>query len=341
MLQVENRTPFVPAMFLFPDREGVDTVYAVLQATFALGAAGPRVAEVQRPVALTDAYWGDSGKSSVRYAGEAHLGKPATDVVIVGAGHAPGGRPAPYFGVSATVGARTKVLHVFGDRVWRSGALGVAPSPAAPVTSVPLRWERAYGGREELGNGKAASEPRNPVGCGFVAKRPVRDLVGAPVPSVEDPAHPLRSAGDRVPPAGFGFLAPWWQPRAGFAGTYDEAWQRHRAPYLPDDFDPRFFQAAPPDQVHAGWLLGGEPVELVNLSPGGTLRFALPTCTLEAEVHVAGAVERPPLRLETVVLEPDEGRFSLAWRGAVRCDKKVLAVEKVVFQVKALQGVAA
>lgn len=341
MLQVENRTPFVPAIFVFPDPQGIDTLYVAVKATFAIGDGKPRVAEKQGPIVPADEHWGEPGKSSVKYAGEAHLLKPATDVVVVGAGHAPGGRPAPYFGVSLSVGRLKKVLHVYGDRVWKSGVLGVAPSSPAPAASVPLVWERAYGGREELGAGKFACESRNPVGCGFLEKRRARDLAGAPVPNLEHPAHPLKEPGDRAPPAGIGFIAPSWQPRVAFAGTYDEAWQKSRAPYLPKDFDARFFQAAPPDQIYPGFLKGGEPVELLNLSPAGVQRFALPSCELEAEARVDGAVHRPPLSIETLLLEPDLGRFSLFWRGAVPCDKRVLKIEKVAFHLKSMTGVVA
>lgn len=341
MLQVENRTPFAATLFVFPDAEGIDTLYPVVKATFTIGEGGVRLAEAQRPIAAADEPWGEPGRSSLKYAAEAHLRKPATDVVVVGAGHAPGGRPAPYFGVSLSVGALKKVVHVFGDRVWKSGALGPSPSAPEPIASVPLLWERAYGGQEDLGGGTILCEPRNPVGRGFLGKRRARDLVGAALPNLEHPAQPLRSPGDRVSPAGVGFVAASWQPRAGYAGTYDEAWQKGRAPYLPVDFDPRFFQAAPADQIYPGYLKGGEPVELQNLSPAGVQRFALPACALAVEAHVGGQVHRPPMAIETVLLEPDQGRFSLLFRGAVPCDKRVLEIGKVSFQLGALAGASA
>lgn len=338
---MENRTPFVPAMFVFPDTRGVDTLYVAVKATFTIAAGGLRVAEQQVPLAPADVHWGEPDASSLRYASEAHLSKPATDVAVVGAAHAPFGRPAPYFGVSISVGRLAKVVHVYGDRVWKAGTFRTVPSDPEPTASVPLVWERAFGGQVDLGDGKVTFEPRNPVGCGYLGKRRARDLDGTPVPNLEDPGQPLRSAGDRPPPAGLGFIAPTWQPRVAFAGTYDEAWQRSRAPYLPEDFDPRFFQAAPPDQIYPGYLKGGEPVELVNLSPAGRLRFALPVCELDAEVDVEGAAQRPPLAIETLLLEPDQERFSLLWRGAVPCDKRVLKVRKVVFAVRSLAGVTA
>jgi hypothetical protein len=340
MLQVENQTPFVPGMFLFPDAAGVDTLYVVLKATFALGPRGPAVAEKQLPLVPADVYWGEPGKSSVRYAGEAHLSKPASDVVVVGAAHAPGGKPAPSFGVSFAVGRLRKVVHVHGERVWVGGPAGMSPSPPVPAASVPLLWERAFGGQEELGGGTVLSEPSNPVGTGFRGKRAARELDGTPLPNLEHPAHPLRSPSDRPPPCGVGFVAPSWQPRAAHAGTYDEAWQKRRAPYLPADFDPRFLQAAPADQIYPGFLQGGEPVELLNLSPAGPLKFALPVCEPAVEVEVAGAEVRPRLAIETLLLEPDQGRFSLLWRGAVPCDKKALQISKASFELGRLAGVA-
>ena len=36
----------------------------------------------------------------------------------------------------------------------------------------------------------------------------------------------------RPAPVGFGPLAPHWQPRCDFAGTYDQAWQQDRYPVL-------------------------------------------------------------------------------------------------------------
>jgi hypothetical protein len=339
MLQVKNETPFTPAMFLFPDLSGVDTLYVVLQGTFTIGKKGISVAEQQLPIPPGDVHWGDPAQSSVRYAGEAHPGKPAADVVLVGAAHAPGGRPAPSFGASMSVGKLKKVVQVSGDRVWAGGILGQVPSDPVPAASVPLTFERAYGGRHDLEGGRFLAEMRNPVGVGFRGKRGNAEMKGTPVPNVEDPRHPIRSASDAPPPAGFGYVAPSWLPRALLAGTYDEAWRKKRAPYFPSDIDPRFFQAVSPDQIYPGHLVGGEPVELINLAPEGVQRFALPTCRVDVDVRIAGEVVSPRLRIETLLLEPDQGRFSLVWRGAVPCDKRTLRVEEARFELGALEGV--
>jgi len=64
-------------------------------------------------------------------------------------------------------------------------------------------------------------------------------------------------------------------PRFNSAGTYDQRWEEQRAPYLPDDFDERFYQSAPEDQ-QIPYLQGRERVVLVNLSPQELVMFTLP-----------------------------------------------------------------
>jgi hypothetical protein len=316
MLQLENHSPFVPELSVLPDVHGIDTVFVVVKATFTTGGGVARVADEQQPVVLADEYWGEPGRSSLRRAGEAHLGKPATDVVVLGDAWAPAGHPVPWFGVSLCVGRLRKIAHVWGDRVWRRGAFGLEPSPPATVRRVPLVYERAVAGVD------------NPVGCPPRGRRADGELVGRPLANLEDPGGGV---------AGFGFVAPSWAPRARHAGTYDAAWQAHRAPYLPADFDPRFFQAAPAGLVWPGHVDGPLPVELVNLSPRGVERFTLPACRWQVSARLAGRQHTLPMQLETVLLEPGEARLSLTYRGALACDKQVLRLERVRVGLEGVQ----
>jgi hypothetical protein len=50
-------------------------------------------------------------------------------------------------------------------------------------------------------------------------------------------------------------------------------------------------------------------------------------------IRIAGKDEKPPLHLETVLIEPDEQRLGLTWRGSVHCDKKALQVEQVTIDL--------
>src|SRR5262249_33420529 len=139
-----------------------------------------------------------------------------------------------------------------------------------------------------------------------------------PLPNLEDPKHPLRSTKQRPSPAGFGFIAPHWEWRRRHAGTYDEGWTRDRMPLLPQDFDRRFFNAAHPDLISPGYLRGGEPVEVVNGSPRGGIALSLPHERLEGVVMMKDQTRhRVGMSLDTVVIDTDEHRLTLLWRGAL------------------------
>lgn len=305
VLQLHNQTPFTASLTLFPDERGVDTLYLVVCATFIVEAGRPvRLAEFQRPIRERDEFFGAPGQSSLRYPSEFHLRKPATDVLLLGDAFA-GGRPVETLDVSLRVGPLQKTIRVFGDRTFRAdGTL----SPARPFTRLPLRYEHARGGPDETAN---------PVGI-----HP-RDRL----PHLEDPANPLLHPNDRPPPIGFGPLAPTWMPRRQHVGTYDLAWQTLRAPYLPHDFDPRFFCTAPADQILHTPLRGGETIEVLHVWPAPRLRFHLPRCELTTRATIAGRDEPVPLALETVLLEPAERRLDLTWRGALVCDKRIVQIE--------------
>lgn len=330
MLQLADGTPFVSTLSLLQDPQGIDTLYVVVKGTFTLGPA-VTVAAAQQPLQMADVPWGEPGASSLRYASDIHPAKPATDVALVGSAHAPGGRPVTELDTLLAVGPLRKQVRVVGDRLWTGRALGPALGPAQPFTTMPLTWERAFGGVHVLDQdkGKVKAVEENPVGAGFRARRRRDELKGLSAPNLLDPDDAER-------PAGYGFIAPHWQPRRSYAGTYDDAWQRTRAPILPADFDPRFFNAAAPGLVADGYLEGGERVKLANLTPDGRLSCTLPRCRFDLAVRIAGRSERPALNLETVLLEPDDERLSLLWRAAVPCDKQALRIEQVRLELAEL-----
>jgi hypothetical protein len=324
VLQLENQTPFKAAFAVLPDRFGIDTLYVVVKATVTLRPS-LSLAEVQVPPTLADEYHDDPATSSLKYGSEMHLGKAGTDVLLIGSVWAPDKRPVTRMQVGLSVGGRQKVIVVTGDRVWRDGQ----PSSPQPFESMPLVWERAFGGVRRDGE-KVAAEERNPVGCGFAGGRSAADMEGLMVPNLEDPSSPLQQIGQASTPACFAPIAPSWLPRRNYAGTYDEKWQRGRAPYLPDDFDPRFFQCAVPEFVFDRYLQAGEAVQIVGVMPDGPISFTVPPSHLSVAVTIAGSTETPPANLETLVIEPDENRACFTWRASVPCDRKALKVEKIV-----------
>jgi hypothetical protein len=324
MLQIDNQTPFYAVLSVLPNRVGVETLYVILKATLVLR---PKLAlaREQLPVTLADEYYGDPTDSSLKATSEMHIGKPATDVLLIGRAWGPQGQAVHEAFVRVSAAERQKTIRVLGDRVWQSDGTPTAPEP---FEAMPLVWERAFGGIHPLED-RTLAEERNPIGVGFAGKRSAEELTGQPVPNLESPGEPLERQGQSRTPACFAPAAPHWLPRRAFAGTYDEVWQRKRAPYLPADFDPRFLQCAAPELTFDRYLLGGERIEVAGASPEGAIAFPIPAANLLVEVKVAGTVEQPPVNLETVLIEPDENRVSLTWRAALPCDRKVLKVEKV------------
>jgi hypothetical protein len=327
VLQLKNGTPFAATVALLPDTAGIDTLFTVIKGTFTIN-EGLALAETQVPVSFVDEHHGDPAVSSVRAPSDLCLGKPATDVVLLGSAWAPGGRPVWSTDVSLTAGPVSKTVRVFGDRVWDSGPAGSVIAPVAPFVRVPLVWERAYGGTDETDAGPVI-EPRNPVGCGFRAPRSVRPAAGLPVPNLEDPATLITSLRDAPRPACFAPVASHWEPRRSFAGTYDDDWQNNRSPYLPHDFNPRFFQIAPMGLTAPGYLQGGEWVDVRGATPSGVLQFQLPAWSLLITYRLAAGEQQRLAELDTIVIEPDAARLTLVWRAALQCDKKALQTKAI------------
>lgn len=324
MLQLKNTTPFASNINVLPDEKGIDSLYINVKASFNIGSQWT-LAEEQKPPQAEDVYWDEPVSSSLKYASDFHLGKPATDVVMLGEACAPGQASVRQLDVNLAVANLSKTIRVFGDRFWRNGQIS---APAAFQT-MPLVYERAFGGIQRGEEGVIAAEERNPVGVGFRGTRADREMEGTALPNLEDPRCLIRSESDCPEPACFGFRAPNWQPRAALAGTYDDQWLQSRAPYLPDDYSRSFVNAAHPELVCDGFLQGGEGVVITNMHPEGELRFNLPCINLVGRVDMAGATEAPRFNLETVILEPNQLQVSLVWKAKVRCDKKTLKIKQV------------
>ncbi len=316
----KNFTPFSVGGAFVCDREGRKFWVVAIRATFTISEHGQLLRpREQPPVSRAPQFVGEPAKSELLWDSDFPLSKEATDVIVRGEAWAPGARPAASVDVGFQVGALKKLLRVHGERVWvrATGSNALMPGKPKPFVSMPLSYTRAYGGVDPSGNGYWA---HNPLGRGHHENNAAK-LLDTLLPNIEDPRDPLYST-DQKPKgaAGFGALAAHWQPRIAYAGTYDETWKRDRAPLLPENFDARFFQIAPPDQQVPGFLRGGETFVLQNLTPRGTLRFTLPTLRFYVETLFSDRIE--PARdaqLHTLLLEAKEQRLTMVWHTALEC----------------------
>jgi len=327
MLQVCNRTPFAAMLGVFPDPAGVECVYAAIKATFDLHEGAPRLAVKPARFLAADVFWGDPAKTSLRAAADVTLIKPCTDVVL--AARAVAARPVGEMDVCLAVGPVRRTVRVFGPRRWARGEGGWCITEPEPFERMPLRWEYAFGGVGRIEEGRPPEhEARNPVGAGFHASYE-EDFQDRPLPNIEDPEQLICQPLDRPPPAGFAPVAPTWMPRRAYAGTYDAQWQKSRAPFLPADFDARYFNTAATGLAAPGYLVGGESVTLSGCSAGGPLRFDLPRASVELEWDFDGRHIEAAAKLDTVLIEPDFARLQMVWRACLAVDKRVLRMRQL------------
>jgi hypothetical protein len=315
-----------------------EQLVVIVKASFVLvhGQQAPLTDEPDLPVG--DVFADDALDGPLLHASDFAVIKPAVDVLVTGHAHAPGGRPATAMQVVVRLrGARTsfqRELAVFGDRTWQGGVVALAPSAPAPFTKIPLTWERAFGGPDH---------PLNPAGVGF---RGARAKDGAArLPNFEAPGKLVKAPDDAPPPAGLGPIHPLWPARWGLLGTYDKAWFKARWPYFAPDFDPAFFQAAPPVQ-RLDALDGDEEFELVGLhSVHGALRGALPGARARAfaqKTKAAGGAFVPiALKLDTLTFDPDRDRGHLVWRGRLDVsDDDAPEIEELFVTMEPVRGPA-
>ena len=322
MWAITNTTPLSADRAWVRDRDGSEVWLVAVKGTFLIRENGKmKLAQKQEPVCLAPVYMGKPGASSLRYDFDLVHRKLGTDVLVHGHALAPQSRAATRVSVGFRVADITKELIVFGSRFWRSSAIGMVMTDPEPFERIPVVWERAFGGSADPQ--RQTWDPRNPVGTGYVEKRTHAD--GIRLPNVEHPSALIRSWRDRPPPGGFGPIDRHWPPRAKYAGTYDEAWQNSRKPLVPEDFDDRYYQCAPPDQQTRGFLRGGEQMEIWNMTPGGRLSFQLPRIAVSFQTFFSdGSVEHHRGQLLTVVAEPFVPRVIMIWQSRLPCHHKVL-----------------
>jgi hypothetical protein len=318
-MEVANQTAFQAIAQPMMGRKDRPALTVIVKGTFTFAREHTELAAEQVPIAYGDALYDENEGGGMRYETDLVPFKPATDVVFDAAAHAPENRPADSVPVSVSVGPVQKQLRVFGKRLWNHAGIlrkrRYVITEAQPYLTQPIRYHDAFGGLDET-TGEYCDH--NLSGKGFYSLKTKANLAGKPLPLIEDPRHLIKNPADRPPVAGLGFYHRSWLPRARHAGTFDKTWWADRRPRMPKDFNYRFFNGAHPDLQVKGYLAGNELVEMVNLTPEGHMRFALPGITPVCRVLRARQKEEQniAMRLDTAFIEPGRQRFCLVWRGA-------------------------
>ena len=328
MIQVDNRSPFAAEVFTLLDQGGQEVRLFVIAAAFKQKGGGDFEPVTPQPsICVADEHYGDPMLSSIRYEAELALKKPLVDVIVNGCAYAPQRRPATAVVVELHAGEIHKKLTVYGDR--HRSLKSFFFSKPEPFVRMPIIYERAYGGIDDRDANprKHKVYRQNPVGLGFRGVRCHDSTIQTDFPNIEYTSERPRSA--RSTPAGFGIIGRGWSPRLEFAGTYDEKWLKDQWPLMPLDFDPRHYQAAPPDQQSAV-IQGGEEFRLVNFTPDGRWTFQLPRLEIPVHFHFPDRLVEVTPRLDTVLIEPDEKRVLLSARVSIAVERNKPPLRSVV-----------
>lgn len=328
-----NFTPFPNMRFPALDAAGERFGMALAKATYGIAADGTlEVARRQAPIALADRWFGEPGTSSVHIPSDVVPPKPGCDLIVNAVAHAPEGPRASWpcrVRLEDGRAALDVAFEAHGPASWERVRGRWRRGRAEAVERVPVRYERAFGGAQALGDeaGTVLAFEHNPVGAGYL---PEPDRLRGdrwPVPQLLPPGGEAPAPGEEGPVVGLGAMPPSWLPRRRFGGTYDGAWMEETWPMWPADYDFRYHHSAHPELILEEPLQGGEAIRLEGLLPGGERVVRLPRTGLVLHHRAPGATQEVPMRLDTVVLDlaspdPSRHRAFLTWRARHPVDWK-------------------
>jgi hypothetical protein len=286
---IRTSTRYASQFTMGMDVAGREFLSLVVKGTFDFPGPGQvaRRSRDQRPLILADVYDGPPGYSAPKWETDFAFRKAACDVVLQGAAYAPGGQPAERVRVGLRVGDWVKQFDVVGPRQWRTLGPSVTATRPYPFTRLAFSYDTAFGGPDRSWQGEGAPVfVDNPYGLGFAAARSGSRIDGLDLPLTEDPADPVTSP--------FGAHRP--------------------IPFLPADFDERYYQCAPEDQQIAP-PAPGLPVVILGLTPQGREEFRLPDTALPVRIFRGRETAlAATLRPDTLCFDTEARQFTLTWR---------------------------
>ncbi|WP_150526867.1 DUF2169 family type VI secretion system accessory protein [Roseibium sediminis] len=341
MWEVKNKTPFVAGGAFERDRNGREFWCVAIRARFNVEADGLcRISDDSPWIRLGPEYADEEAQELASDTDIAPF-KPSTDILLKGTVQSVksgiGSQP-----VRMRVGHLEKRALVLGARILEvNGGKPKLVSQFELAKETPLSWSGAYGGRDFCSDDEAEVCESNPVGTGYCSSplKALPDGSRVALPLFENPDEPITGESGPVRPTGFGAVQRFWKPRKEHAGTFDETWERSRAPVLPEDFDERFYQTAPMDQIWDGFIRGGETVAFEGFNKEGAYEFRLPQIILEAKTRLGGRAYTTRFNCVSVEFYPDRKDFEMVWNTHVPCNGQDHLISSSLVRVKQMAGV--
>jgi len=334
-MNLVNETPFETGWNVGFQPDGREVVVVVTKATYELrprNGSEPALAEEQIPPLEADEFGEDPATDAPIHENDFALHKPMCDILLHAQAHSPQGRPVKTVDVGFQVAGCSKSFRVVGRRFWLRTLGAVTITDPIPFVSQEISYDLAYGGTDIDPDKptKIQTYVCNPVGTGYCPSK--KNVDRTPLPVTEEKGNPVKSPKGKYVPMALGPIGRNWDPRYKFAGTYDDKWMEQKLPFLPDDFDYLYFQAAPADQ-QIPYPRGGEPIVLVNLSAEGQLKSQLPTEGIHVSfINKKGDLTVAEANLDTIVLDPEANRLCLTWRATQPLNRDLFELRKMLVQ---------
>lgn len=300
-MKLLNKTELAADLSPSLDGDGRVRWLVVLKGTFGPHPNGGWLLDrIASKVRMSDEYYGEPGRSSLRCESDLGDHKPNAELYLVDPQACV---PLDFVGSSFGVAVEFEGCACRLRIEARSGR--------------ELRLERRLGSEE-------GGCLRVPIRYESTADPAIEDLLSAVSP--DSPLRALRTsfeAADHEQPRadpsllpGLTPLAKHWLPRRLRCGTADASWQRNRFPLPPTDFDDSYWNCAPAPLQRERPFDPGELIRLTGLTPDGTWcpyvpRFPTPVALVPVN---STTVLASGFRLDTIVLHPSERQLEASWR---------------------------
>ncbi|MCJ8315040.1 MAG: DUF2169 domain-containing protein [Saccharospirillaceae bacterium] len=306
----------------FPD----NSLTLIVKGTFTL-VPNDIAVQVESLMVTGDIFEGFNPNKGLIYESDFAYYKQGADLLLKGSCYTPDQKAMRQCEVSFAVGGNSRTLTVVGDRYALPSMMGESLSEPEPFNTMPISFENSYGGLDF---------EKNTVGKGLEANKEGIKWMS----NVYD-----SSLGEKEPASFLPFNRAWSQ-RAKNLGTYDEKWQQDRWPWLPEDFDWVYFNAAHESLQVDGFLNGDESITCKNMHPQFSnfechLPKVLPRCFV-VEPDVDEEFKEIVLSLDTLYVDMDTQQLQLVWRGVTKVKTATFSeLTHVYLQQESIEGPAA
>lgn len=292
-----NATAYNALNFEQVDSEGNIYGIAIVKRSLFFFGDRPIDMAVSEDICLADEYHGNPNSSSIARPSDISPMKPFGDFIIIGNAYSSTERTS--WEASLKFGDFIdKKIKIYGERYWkpiwekkstlaliwddreREVFKGWKLSEPKPTNSVPLVYENAWGGAHPNPDDDLGVYAYNPIGCGWLNDEHTDKTQKYKAPQIEDINNPIHDPFEEYKTQGFAPISPMWKQRAQYAGSYDEEWEKNQSPFLPMDFDDRFWQIAPEDQQFNKEQAYGHSAYIQGINEKGIIDFKIPETRL-------------------------------------------------------------